>query len=49
MKETGPDYLIDVTIVEAIIWQAEVIDPQFGGEIRGVLDKAVAKQADLAK
>jgi len=42
----GPDYLIDVTILEAIIWQAEVIDPNFGGEIRGVVDQAVADQGD---
>jgi hypothetical protein len=46
--QEGPDYLIDVAIIEAIIWQAEVIDPQFGGEIRGVLDRAIAEQDDLA-
>jgi len=37
----GPDYLIDVSI-EAIVWQAEVIDPNFGAEIRQVLDRTVA-------
>ncbi|ORY35380.1 hypothetical protein BCR39DRAFT_509164 [Naematelia encephala] len=43
----GPDYLIDVTIIEAIIWQAEVIDSQFGSEVREVLDNAVAEQNNL--
>jgi hypothetical protein len=43
----GPDYLIVVTIIEAIIWQAEIIDPNFGADLRNVLDEAVAEQADL--
>ena len=47
LTNVGPDYLIDVTIIEAIIWQAEIIDPNIGGEIRQVLDRAVAEQADL--
>lgn len=44
-QSTGPDYLIDVTLVELIIWQAEVIDPNFGAELREVLDQAVAEEA----
>ncbi|KAK4686644.1 hypothetical protein P7C73_g3490, partial [Tremellales sp. Uapishka_1] len=43
---SGPDYLINVILVEAIIWQAEVIDPSFGAEIRQVLDKVVAEQPE---
>ena len=40
----GPDYLIDVSIIEAIVWQAEVIDSNFGGDVRQILDQAVAQQ-----
>lgn len=46
--EAGPDRLIDVTIIEAIIWQAEIIDPNFAGDIRRILDQAVAEQANPA-
>lgn len=42
----GPDYLIDITLVEAIVWQGEVIDSGFGAEIQQVLDKAVLEQAN---
>ena len=38
----GPDYLLDVSIIEAIVWQAEVIDPNFGAEIKQILDKTMA-------
>ena len=44
----GPDYLIDVSILEAVIWQAEVIDPNFGGDMRSILDQAVARPNDPA-
>ncbi|GFZ49363.1 hypothetical protein JCM24511_07483 [Saitozyma sp. JCM 24511] len=30
----GPDYLLDIALIEAIIWQAEVIDSSFGAQIR---------------
>ena len=46
--QEGPDYLIDIAIIEAVVWQAEVIDPSLGAEIRQVLDKAVADRNDLA-
>lgn len=36
----GPDYLIDVAIIETIIWHAEVIDPGLGAEIRNILHGA---------
>jgi len=44
----GPDYLIDVSILEAVIWQAEVIDPNFGGDVRSILDQTVARPNDPA-
>ena len=37
----GPDYLIDVAILENIVWQAEVIDPGLGADARIVLDEAI--------
>ena len=43
----GPDYLIDLIILEAITWQAEVIDSNFAGDMREVLDRAAANQADV--
>ena len=46
-QATGPDYLIDIALVEAIIWYAEVIDPSYGATIRKVLDNAIAKQGTL--
>ena len=42
----GPDYLIDVALVEAIVWQGEVIDSGLGADIRQVLDRAVLDQAN---
>lgn len=39
----GPDYLIDVSIIEAVVWQAEVIDSNFGGEVRQIFDQTVAE------
>lgn len=39
----GPDYLIDVSIIEAVVWQAEVIDSNFSGEVRQILDQTVAE------
>ena len=43
----GPDYLIDIAIVECIVWQAEVIDPAYGVRMQRKLDAAVAAQVDL--
>ncbi|EIW67349.1 hypothetical protein TREMEDRAFT_33729 [Tremella mesenterica DSM 1558] len=45
--QEGPDYLIDIILIESIIFQAEIIDPSFGAQMRQVLDKAIAKQSDL--
>jgi hypothetical protein len=44
---SGPDYLLDIALIEAIIWQAEVIDSSFGAQIREILNKAVRDQPDL--
>ncbi|RSH81411.1 hypothetical protein EHS25_006943 [Saitozyma podzolica] len=43
----GPDYLLDIALIEAIIWQAEVIDSSFGAGIWEILNKAVRDQPDL--
>lgn len=43
----GPEYLIDIGLIECIIWQAEVIDPNYGADIRNLLDEAVAAQVGL--
>ncbi|WVQ82029.1 hypothetical protein IAT38_004157 [Cryptococcus sp. DSM 104549] len=45
--QEGPDYLIDVTLISGIIWQAEIIDSSFAAEIRQILDKAIEDQSDL--
>lgn len=45
----GPDYLIDVAIIEAIIWQAEIIDSSFAADVRKVLDRAVVEQDNLSR
>jgi hypothetical protein len=45
----GPDYLIDIGLVECMIWQAEVIDPGYGADIRNLLHEAVVAQVDLTE
>lgn len=45
----GPDYLIDIGLIECVAWQAEVIDPIYGANIRNLLDEAVKAQVDLSE
>jgi hypothetical protein len=46
--DAGAEYLIDVAIVECVIWQAEVIDPGHGAVLKRELQQAVQAELDLA-
>lgn len=46
-SSSGPDYLLDIAILECVIWQAEVIDPTFGADLKRRLQACVQNQADL--
>ncbi|WVO17694.1 hypothetical protein L204_105392 [Cryptococcus depauperatus] len=45
--QEGPDYLIDVCLLSAIVWYAEIIDPSFAAGIRQILDKAIENKSNL--
>nr|XP_031860099.1 uncharacterized protein CI109_004463 [Kwoniella shandongensis]KAA5527171.1 hypothetical protein CI109_004463 [Kwoniella shandongensis] len=45
--QEGPDYLIDIILISAIISQAEMIDTSYASDLRHILDRAIDSQTDL--
>ncbi|ODN78937.1 hypothetical protein L202_04456 [Cryptococcus amylolentus CBS 6039] len=45
--QEGPDYLIDICLISAIVWYAEIIDSSYAASLRQILETAIASQSNL--
>ncbi|ODN92795.1 hypothetical protein L198_05590 [Cryptococcus wingfieldii CBS 7118] len=45
--QEGPDYLIDIILISAIVWYAETIDSSYTASLRQILETAIASQSNL--